>query len=57
MWFANGVAIGNGQLATGDDGNGCINGVVIGDDNQIDKLLYELYGLSDEEITIVEGAE
>ena len=26
-------------------------------DNQIDKLVYELYGLSDEEIGIVEGKE
>ena len=26
-------------------------------DKQIDKLVYELYGLSDEEIGIVEGAE
>jgi len=25
-------------------------------DNQIDKLVYELYGLSDDEIGIVEGA-
>ena len=26
-------------------------------DNQIDKLVYELYALSDDEIAIVEGAE
>jgi len=25
-------------------------------DNQIDKLVYELYGLTDDEIAIVEGA-
>ena len=26
-------------------------------DNQIDRLVYELYGLSDEEVAIVEGRE
>ncbi len=26
-------------------------------DNQIDKLVYELYGLSDDEIGVVEGKE
>ncbi len=31
-------------------------GIALSTDNEIDNLVYELYGLSDDEIAIVEGA-
>jgi hypothetical protein len=41
--------------AKSDSGRGMVQNQVEATDQQIDRLVYELYGLSDEDMAVVEG--